>query len=158
MCVTYSSSVIITLILILLLLISFLHSHSTSFIQTSTSVQSRDSAVRIATGYGLDDEGVGVRVPMWARIFTSPFRPDRLWGPFRLLSNGYNGALSPGVKRPGSEADHSPPTSAEVKKMWVYTSTPTSVFIAQCLVKHRDKFTSILLPLFLLHPFTFGPS
>jgi hypothetical protein len=28
--------------------------------------------------------------------------------------------LSPGVKRPGCEADHLPPTSAEVKKMWVY--------------------------------------
>jgi hypothetical protein len=25
---------------------------------------------------------------------------------------------------PGSEADRSPPTSAEVKKMWVCTSTP----------------------------------
>jgi hypothetical protein len=28
-----------------------------------------------------------------------------------------------GVKRPGREAGHSPPTSAEVKKMWTYTST-----------------------------------
>jgi hypothetical protein len=28
------------------------------------------------------------------------------------------------VKRPGREADHSPLTSAEVKKTWVYTSTP----------------------------------
>jgi hypothetical protein len=27
------------------------------------------------------------------------------------------GALSPGVKMPGYEADHSPPTNAEVKKM-----------------------------------------
>jgi hypothetical protein len=34
------------------------------------------------------------------------------------------GALSPGVKRQGREVDHSPPTSAEVKKMWIYTSTP----------------------------------
>jgi hypothetical protein len=34
------------------------------------------------------------------------------------------GALSPGVKRPGREADHSSPTSAEVKKMWIYTSIP----------------------------------
>jgi hypothetical protein len=34
------------------------------------------------------------------------------------------GALSPGVKRPGREADHSPSTSAEVKKMWIYTCTP----------------------------------
>jgi hypothetical protein len=29
----------------------------------------------------------------------------------------------PGVKRPGCEADHSPPTSAEVKKIWIYTFT-----------------------------------
>jgi hypothetical protein len=34
------------------------------------------------------------------------------------------GALSPIVKRPGREADHTPPTSAEVKKIWIYTSTP----------------------------------
>jgi hypothetical protein len=33
-------------------------------------------------------------------------------------------AFSPGVKRPGCEADHSPSASAEVKKMWIYTSTP----------------------------------
>jgi hypothetical protein len=26
-------------------------------------------------------------------------------------------SLSPGIKRPGSEADHSPPTGAEVKKI-----------------------------------------
>jgi hypothetical protein len=34
------------------------------------------------------------------------------------------GALSPGLKRPGREVDHSPPTSAEVDKMWIYTATP----------------------------------
>jgi hypothetical protein len=32
-------------------------------------------------------------------------------------------ALSPRVKQPGREADHSPPASAEVKKIWIYTST-----------------------------------
>jgi hypothetical protein len=36
----------------------------------------------------------------------------------------------PGVKRLGREVDHSPPTSAEVKKMWTYTSTPTYAFMA----------------------------
>jgi hypothetical protein len=36
----------------------------------------------------------------------------------------------PGVKQPGREADHSPPTSAEVKKMWIYTSTPPYAFMA----------------------------
>jgi hypothetical protein len=89
-----------------------------------------DSSVGIATGYGLDDKGVGVRVPVGARIFNSPCRPDRLWGPASLLSNGYGGALSLGVKLPGREADHSPRTSAEVKKTWIYTSTPPYVFMA----------------------------
>jgi hypothetical protein len=53
--------------------------------------QSRDSAVGIVTGYGLDDQGVGVQVPVGARIFYSPRRSDLLWGPPSLLSNGYRG-------------------------------------------------------------------
>jgi hypothetical protein len=40
------------------------------------------------------------------------------------------GAISPEVKRPGREAHHSPPTIAEVKKMWIYTSTPPYIFMA----------------------------
>jgi hypothetical protein len=40
------------------------------------------------------------------------------------------GAVSPGVKRQGREADHSPPASAEVKKIWIYTSTPPYAFMA----------------------------
>jgi hypothetical protein len=51
----------------------------------------RDGSVGIATGYGLDDRGVGVRVPLGSRIFSSPRRPDRLWGPPHLLSNWYRG-------------------------------------------------------------------
>jgi hypothetical protein len=57
---------------------------------------------------------------------------------------GTGRALSLGVKRPGSEADHSPSTRAEVKNAWSYTSTPQYVFMAWCLVKHRDDFTSTL--------------
>jgi hypothetical protein len=30
----------------------------------------------------------------------------------------------------GRKADHSPPTSAKVKKMWIYKSTPPYVFMA----------------------------
>jgi hypothetical protein len=40
------------------------------------------------------------------------------------------GALSPGVKRPEREADHSPPTSAEIKRMWTYTSTTPYTFMS----------------------------
>jgi hypothetical protein len=50
-----------------------------------------DSAVCIATGYRLDDGGVGVRVSVGSRIFSSSCRPDRFWGPPRILSNGYRG-------------------------------------------------------------------
>jgi hypothetical protein len=64
-----------------------------------------------------------------SRIITSPCPPDRLWGPPNLLYNEYR-ELFPGIKRPGREADHSPPTSAEVKKMWIYTSTPPYAFMA----------------------------
>jgi hypothetical protein len=51
--------------------------------------RNRDSVVGIATAYGLDDRGVGVRVTVGSRIFFSPRRPGRLWSPSSLLSNGY---------------------------------------------------------------------
>jgi hypothetical protein len=93
------------------------------------SIGSRDSVVGIATGYGLDDQEVGVRVPVGSRVFSSPHRPHRLWGPPSILSNGYRG-FSWGVKRPRREVDHSPPTSAEVNKTWIHTSTPPFAFMA----------------------------
>jgi hypothetical protein len=44
--------------------------------------------------YGLEDGGVGVRVPAGSTILTSPYRPDRLWGPPR--------GSFPGVKAAGA--------------------------------------------------------
>jgi hypothetical protein len=62
------------------------------FLFSAINIWSRDSIVGIAAGYGLDDRGVGVWVPVGSRrIFSSPRRPDRLWGPPNLLSNGYRG-------------------------------------------------------------------
>jgi hypothetical protein len=75
--------------------------------------------VGTATGYGLDGGGVGVRVPVGARIFSMSSRPAL--GPTQRPIQWVPGALSPGVKRQGREADDSQPTSAEVKKMWIYT-------------------------------------
>jgi hypothetical protein len=57
---------------------------------------SRDSAIGIATGRGLEHREVGVRVPVGSRIFSSPRHPDRLLGPSKLLSNGYRGLFPRG--------------------------------------------------------------
>jgi hypothetical protein len=50
------------------------------------------------------------------RRVQGPTQPPIQWGP--------------GVKLQGREADHSPPTSAVIKKAWIYLSTPPYVFMA----------------------------
>jgi hypothetical protein len=70
--------------------------------------------IGIAAGYRPDDRGIGVRVPVGSRILSTSSRPPL--GPTQPPIQWVPGALSPGMKRPGREADHSPPTSAEVKK------------------------------------------
>jgi hypothetical protein len=70
-----------------------------------------------------------------------PTQPPIQWLP---------GVLSPALKRPWLEADHSPPSSAEVKKAWSYTSTPPYDFIMQLLVKPRDNF-NVTLPHLVAH-------
>jgi hypothetical protein len=85
-------------------------------------VRSRDRAAGLATGYELDRRGVGVRVRIAVRFL--------YLGPTQLPIQWVTGALSPGVKRQGREADHSPPTSAEAKNTWIYTSIPPYNFMA----------------------------
>jgi hypothetical protein len=45
----------------------------------------------------------------------------------------------PGAKRSGREADHSLPSSAEVKNAMSYTSTSPSVFMSWSLVMYRIR-------------------
>jgi hypothetical protein len=80
----------------------------------------QDSAVGIATGYGLDDWGIGVWVSVRAIFFplvvhtSSGAHPT----PYPMGTRG----SFPGVKWTGRETDHSPPTSA--KNTWICISTP----------------------------------
>jgi hypothetical protein len=68
-----------------------------------------------------------------SRMALEPTQPPIQWVP---------GALSWGVKRPGREADHSPPSSAEAKEwveLYLHSSNMPSWRGAQ--LKHRDNFT-----------------
>jgi hypothetical protein len=70
---------------------------------------SRDSSVGIATGYGLDYRMIGVRFPSEAGNFS-------LRHHVQTGSEAHPASYPVGVKRPGREVDHSPPSSAEVKE------------------------------------------
>jgi hypothetical protein len=68
--------------------------------------------------------GVGVRIPIDSRILIHQ----------TSCSTSTGRSLPPWIKRQRLEADHSPRSSAEVKKMWTYTSTPPYVFMAEFLI------------------------
>jgi len=72
------------------------------------------------------------------RFSSSPKHPDQLRGPSSLLLDGQYSSF-PGVKWQGHEANHSPPSGAEVKNEWSYTSTP-SISLYRVV---RDNFTFI---------------
>jgi hypothetical protein len=72
---------------------------------------------------------------------------DRLWSSPSLLSSGYPG-LFPGVKRPGREADHLPPSSTEVKEcvaLYLHSPNAPSWRSAHLKKKHRDHFSFTFL-------------
>jgi hypothetical protein len=62
-------------------------------------------------GYALDD--LGVRILAGARYL--PLHPHQLSGANNFLFNGYRGFIPLVVKRPEREADHLPPSGAEVE-------------------------------------------
>jgi hypothetical protein len=97
------------------------------------------SVLRWAMGWTIGVLGFYSRRGLGIFLFTTASRTAL--GPTQPPIQWVPGVLSVGVKRPGREADHSPPSSAEVKNAWRYTSTPQYVFMMWCLVKHRDNFT-----------------
>jgi hypothetical protein len=76
-------------------------------------------------------------------LFTTASRPvpDPTLPPIQWVA----GSLSLGVKWSRREADHPPPSSAEVKNAWSYTSTPQYILMAWCSVKSTG--TTLPLPL-----------
>jgi hypothetical protein len=107
---------------------------------------SRDAEVSMATSYGLDDRGSEFesRYGQESSLLHVVQTGSGVHPTFYPMDTG---GSFPGVKRPGREADHLPPTSAEVKKMLVYSSTPLYAFMTCIyLVRYRDNFTFLPLP------------
>jgi hypothetical protein len=69
--------------------------------------------------------GPRCRISCPIRVKNFSCRPDRLWDPIQRVPE----AFSKEVKRQGREFDHSPPTSSDVKKTWIYTSTSPYIFM-----------------------------
>jgi hypothetical protein len=91
-------------------------SHYNSLAALQVAVMSRDSSVGIALGYGLKDRDSTVRFPAGLGIFPFTIASRTALGPTQPPIQWVPAALSLGIKRPSSEADHSPPSSAEVKE------------------------------------------
>jgi hypothetical protein len=86
-------------------------------------------SVDIALGYGLDDGVLGFdsQRGLGIFLFTTASRPAL--GPTMLPIQWVPGALSLGVKRPGHEAGHSLPPSAEVKQcVELYLHSPIRLY------------------------------
>jgi hypothetical protein len=84
---------------------------------------------------GIDSRrGLGIFLfTIASRTALGPTQPPIQWVP---------GALSLVVKRPGREADHSPPSSAEVKEwLEVHIHSPSTPSCCGAQLKHRDNFT-----------------
>jgi hypothetical protein len=79
-------------------------------------MRSRGSSGSIVSGYWLDDRAIEVRSPAGAKDFPLASVSRPALGPTQPPVKWVPGVLTPGVKaRPGRDADHSPPSSAEVE-------------------------------------------
>jgi hypothetical protein len=73
------------------------------------------SSISIVSGYGLDDRAIEVRSPAEAKDFSSSLCVQTGSGAHPVsCTMGTGGPIPGGKVRPGRDADHSPPSSAEV--------------------------------------------
>jgi hypothetical protein len=73
--------------------------------------------------------GFTVRFPVGSRILSFFPIVETGSGAHQASYLIRTGVLSTEVKQLEREADHSPPTSAEIKKIWIYRSIPPYVFM-----------------------------
>jgi hypothetical protein len=76
---------------------------------------SRGSSGSIVSDYGLDDRAIEVRSPTMADFSSSSCVQTGSGAHPASYTMGTRGSFPGGKAQPGREADHSPPSSAEVK-------------------------------------------
>jgi hypothetical protein len=93
--------------------------------------RNQGSSVGIAAGYRLLGQGL---IPgRDKRFFSSPQHPYQLWGPPHFFIQWVQRLFPWELSGQGVEADHSSPSSAEVKNSGVVPPLPC-VFMLQCLI------------------------
>jgi hypothetical protein len=100
-------------------------------------IWSRNNSVSIATRLRAGRPGFDFQRGQGTFLFATALRSAL--GSTQLPIQCVSGALSLGVKWPGREADHSFPSSADVKNAWSYISTLPHVFMGWCLAKYRIR-------------------
>jgi hypothetical protein len=86
-----------------------------TIIRGTGCARSRGSSGSIVSDYGLDDRAIGVRSPAGAKDFSSILFLQTGSGAHPACCTvGTAGPFPEGKARPGRDADHSPPSSAEV--------------------------------------------
>jgi hypothetical protein len=90
--------------------------------------------------YGLVGQGIVVLFPAIARYINLLQVIQTGSGAHQILSNGYRGVITLGMKWLGGETGYSPALKAELKNTWIYISVVLYV-LENCLIKDRNTFT-----------------
>jgi hypothetical protein len=108
-----------------LLIFSILELNDTIILFTKDT-QSRVSSGSIEFDYGLDDRTIGIRSPAGAEDFSSSLCVQTGSGAHPAsCTMSTRGPFPGGKARPGRDADHSPPSSAEVENEYeLYLLSP----------------------------------
>jgi hypothetical protein len=89
--------------------------------RTVKTERSRHSVMDIVTT-------LRVRIPIGAAVLFSRNCHDWRLGLSSLLSSGYRGFFFSGIKRPGPDVGHLPPSGVAVKNEWSCTAAPPTCY------------------------------